>query len=93
VCQDSGGGIIKLYNGDPVVIREEEWALFSLDDTPTDLAGTKKYLEEIGSKAENTRRYVVWKLLNDIQDNCSSWYSESHLWGARNISSKKDECH
>jgi hypothetical protein len=70
-CQYPAGGMVRLYNGVPVVARKRDSSLLGSYDyyIPNKLNKLKSYLElKISLVVGNTKRLIeAWKLLTDIR--------------------------
>jgi hypothetical protein len=85
-CTHSEGGIVRLFNGVPVVVRTEASPRLRLDhNTPNKVDAIKTYLEReiiLADKAGDAKRArEARKMLEDILNSCWSWYTQSESWG------------
>jgi hypothetical protein len=82
------GGIVKLYDGVPVELREKESPRLGLDNSSTAnrVDELKDYLDvEVQSAAGDAlRKDAALKMRDDIRSGCLSWFTQGHTWGLVN---------
>jgi hypothetical protein len=87
LCEHPEGGIVKLYNGVPVVLRKKGSARLGLDDTSkaNSVGDLKDYLElEVELAAgDASRRNGALIILEDIRAGCLAWFSRGRSWGLK----------